>query len=188
MNTEEKRTLILILGGSGLVFALLIAAVFVFDLRGLVQSTMPQLQESLGDAAANVLPMPRIEYDENGEAIFEDELRLPQNVSMMGMLERGQRVEGLIGMYRMEGWLLQGRAGDHYRLDFEALDGGYSWQMSVYGPDQTLWQYTADSEHGLRRFLPARLHPAGGRALPCRPVGLRRGWPLCADSGLMQKS
>lgn len=152
MSAEEKRKLILILGGSGLLFVLVTAAVFVFDLRGLVQSGKPQVEEALGDAVVDVLPVPHIEYDEYGYPINADEFTLPRNVAMMGMLERGQRVEGVIGMYRMEGWLLAGRAGDHYLLDFDPLEGGYIWQMSVYGPDQTLWEFTAESDAGYADF------------------------------------
>ncbi len=99
-----------------------------------------------------VLPIPQIEFDEYGEPIYQDEFRLPRAVSMMGTLERGQRVEGLIGMYRMEGWLLDGAAGDHYLLDFDPLDDGYIWQMAVYTPDQMMWKYTADSDAGYADF------------------------------------
>lgn len=152
MSAEEQRKLILILGGFGLLAVLLTAGVFVFDLRGLVQSNRPQFEQALGDAVDNMLPIPQIEYDEFGEPIFEDEFKLPSNAAMMGLLERGQRVEGQIGTSRMEGWLLEGRAGEEYTLDFEPLDGHYVWQMAVYGPDQSLWQFTADSDAGYADF------------------------------------
>ena len=173
MSEEEKRKLILMVGGFGGLFLLIAVAVIALDLRSLVQSNKPQFEAALNDAVSNALPYQPVRFDENGEPILEDEFKLPREVRMMGQIERGQRVEGRIGMYRMEGWVLNGQAGESYHLDFDALEGGYYWQMEVYRPNRELLRLTADSDAGYADFslLDVKLKEDGAYVVVLRAFG-----------------
>ncbi len=153
MFADEKRRLMLLVGGLVGVSVLLVAAIIVFDVRSLVQNRLPVIQEAVDDAVEDVLPVRPPPIDENGEYIIsEDEFRLPRNLRHMGQVKRGMVVGGLIGMQRIEGWSLDGRAGDTYLLDFDPMGSGFLWEMGVYGPDEMLLRMTTDSDAGYADF------------------------------------
>ncbi len=155
MDNDEKRHILMIVGaGIGLI-TLVTAMIFALDVRAVVQANKPQVEAALGEVVADALPL--------RDPLLEDEFRLPQGVDMRGPVARGQTVSGSVEMNRLEGWVLEGRKGDQFLLDFEPLEGGYYWQMTVYEEDRDMLAFTADSETGYADFtqLPVRL-PADG--------------------------
>jgi hypothetical protein len=164
MYADERRQVYVILATGAAVIALMVAAVFALDLPSLVQASQPQIEEAISDAVDSALPVSHPRFDDDGNLIVEDELTLPPGIDMRGSLERGGAVEGMVGTYRMEGWALQGRAGDQFLLSFEPLAGGYTWQMTVYQPDRNMLAFTADSEAGYADFSQLLVElPADGR-------------------------
>ena len=153
MFTDEKRWLFLIVGGFVVLSGLLVAAVLVFDVRSLVQGQLPVVQEAVGDAIDEVVPLRSPPIDDNGEYIItDDEFKLPPTMLHMGLVKRGMAVGGAIGMQRIEGWSIVGAAGDTYLLDFDPLTSGFLWEMGVYGPDEMLLSMTMDSDAGYADF------------------------------------
>ena len=146
MTDSEKRQIILIVGASTAIFVLVAAAVILLDVPGLLQNAAPSFQLGLE---------PQF-FDE--DTFDDNEFRLPPNVAMRGPIIRGQAVTGTIGLRRLEGWALAGQSGDTYLLDFENRGGRYSWQMAVYGPDQQLFAFTADSDIGYADFTQLELN------------------------------
>lgn len=163
MDADEKHRFILIVGTGITLMLLVVVAVFALDVRSIVQANKPQVEAAVDDVVANVLPLNNPMIDEYGNSILEDEFKLPQGIDMRGPVERGQTVSGSVEMNRLEGWILEGHKGDQFLLDFEPLEGGYYWQMTVYEEDRDMLAFTADSESGYADFtqLPVRL-PADG--------------------------
>ena len=95
------------------------------------------------------------------DMLYPDEFRLPRNVAMRGPVERNQSVTGTISMSRMEGWSLEGRAGDLYLLDYEHLSGNLVWTMEVFGPDRELLALTTDSDIGYADFTQLEIKLTG---------------------------
>jgi hypothetical protein len=152
MFADEKRRVILIVGGFAVVSVLIIVGVIVFDVRSVVQNRLPVVQQAVDEAVQDVLPR-QPQFDENGDVIgTEDEFRLPRDVNFMGQVKRGVEVGGVIGLHRIEGWTLTGRIGDSYLLDFDPLSSVYLWEMAVYGPDDMLLALTTDSDAGYADF------------------------------------
>jgi hypothetical protein len=162
MTDAEKRQILLIVGASTAILLLLAAAVILFDIPTLLKNALPNLQFDFE---------PRY-FDE--ETIHPDEFRLPRNVTMRGPVERNQTVTGTVSMTRMEGWTLAGYASDVYLLDFEQVSGQYVWQMEVYGPDQELFAFTADSDIGYADFtqLEIKLPQDGTYTIVLSGVGM----------------
>jgi hypothetical protein len=152
MFADEKRQVLLIVGVGVSAFILITSAVLLLDVRSLVQTNGPQVEGAINEAIQAALPNTQPMIDEYGNPNFEDEFTQPRGVDMRGSLQRGQTISGTIGMYRMEGWLLNGKVGEQYLLDFEQLEGGYYWQMAVYDPQHDMLAFTADSEAGYADF------------------------------------
>jgi len=163
MDAEEKHRFILIVGAGVALMLLVVVVVLALDVRAVVQANKPQVESTLGAVVGDVVPLQGPIMDEYGNPVYEDEFELPQGVDMRGLVERGQTVSGSVEMNRLEGWVLEGHAGDQFLLDFEPLEGGYYWQMTVYQEDRTMLAFTADSEAGYADFtqLPVKL-PADG--------------------------
>ena len=152
MFADERRQILLIVGAGVGAMVLIAAAVILLDVRSLVQNNTPQIESAISEAIQDAMPFHPPKMDEFGNYIFDDEFTLPRGVDMRGSLRREQTVSGKIGMYRMEGWSLDGKAGEQYLLDFEQLEGGYYWQMAVYDPQREMMAFTADSEAGYADF------------------------------------
>ena len=137
MTETEKRRVILIVGGTTGFFILVVAIVLVFDFRSLVQSRLSVTADEMN-------------FVEDG--FVADEFVLPDDVIIRGSIKRDQTVEGTIGTWRSEGWSFTGDKGEVYLLDFEPIAGGYTWTMTVYGPDRQMVAFTTDSDAGYADF------------------------------------
>jgi hypothetical protein len=164
MFADEKRQVFLIVGAGLSVMVLIAAAVILLDVRSLVQNNTPQIESAINEAIEESMPIRQPMIDEAGNYIFEDEFTMPRGVDMRGPLQRGQTVSGSVGMYHMEGWSLDAQKGEQYLLDFEQLEGGYYWQMTVYDPQREMLAFTADSEAGYADYTQLLVDiPADGR-------------------------
>ncbi|MBZ0301701.1 MAG: hypothetical protein K8J31_18285 [Anaerolineae bacterium] len=164
MDVDERRRVYRIISVSAAVMALVVVAVIVLDVRSLIQTNQPRIEAAVHQAISDTFPSTRPRFDAAGNFIeYPEDTRMPQDVTMRGYVERGQMIDGVVGMNRLEGWALEGAAGDQFLLDFEPLEGGYTWQMTVYQPDREMLAFTADSEAGYADFslLPVQL-PAEG--------------------------
>jgi hypothetical protein len=156
MFANNQRQLLFIVGAGASVLLISAAAVLLLDTRSAVQTGGPQVEAAFSQAIENVVPLRQPGIDDGG-------LSLPRGVNLRGQLQRGQSVGGSVGMYHMEGWSLDGKAGEQYLLDFEQLEGGYYWQMAVYDPQRNLLAFTTDSEAGYADFTQLRVDiPADG--------------------------
>jgi hypothetical protein len=153
MFADEKRQVLLIVGAGMGVLVLIAAAVLLLDVRSLVQTNAPQVKAAISDVVYDTLPQMRPRFDDEGNFIeYEEDYQLPRGVDMRGKLQRGQTFSGQVGLYRMEGWVLDAKQGEQYLLDFEQLEGGYIWQMTVYKPDRNMLAFTAESDAGYADF------------------------------------